>query len=67
MYGENCSKSCGNCKNSQQCHHIDGTCMNGCENGYQGSKCHKGISQETNWRKGKNERYCSFRTHGLKS
>lgn len=46
MYGVNCSKSCGNCKNNQQCDHIDGTCMNGCENGYQGFKCDKGISQE---------------------
>ncbi|XP_065926559.1 uncharacterized protein [Magallana gigas] len=41
MYGENCSKSCGNCKNSEQCHHIDGTCMKRCENGYQGLKCDK--------------------------
>lgn len=43
MYGENCSKSCGNCKNSQQCHHINGSCMNECEKGYQGLKCDKGI------------------------
>lgn len=55
MYGENCSKSCGNCKNNQQCHNIDGTCMSGCENGYQGSKCDKGISHKTNWRNGRNE------------
>lgn len=48
MYGENCSKSCGNCKNSQQCHHISGSCMNGCEKGYQGLNCNKGISQKTN-------------------
>lgn len=38
-YGENCSKSCGNCSGSEQCHHINGTCINGCESGYQGPKC----------------------------
>ncbi|XP_052696012.1 uncharacterized protein LOC128174514 [Crassostrea angulata] len=41
LYGENCSKSCGNCKNNQQCHYINGSCMNGCENGYQGLRCDK--------------------------
>ncbi|XP_065927125.1 adhesion G protein-coupled receptor B1 isoform X5 [Magallana gigas] len=30
---------CGNCFESQQCHHINGTCMNGCSRGYQGVHC----------------------------
>lgn len=39
MYGENCGIACGNCLAKEQCHHINGTCMNGCDRGYQGSKC----------------------------
>lgn len=38
-YGENCSKSCGNCRGSEQCHHINGICINGCDIGYQLPKC----------------------------
>lgn len=41
-YGENCSKTCGKCRHSEQCHHINGTCSNGCDSGYQGDKCDKG-------------------------
>ncbi|XP_065942716.1 multiple epidermal growth factor-like domains protein 11 [Magallana gigas] len=47
LYGENCSKSCGNCKNNQQCHYINGSCMNGCEKGYQGLKCDKECNNGT--------------------
>nr|XP_034321234.1 multiple epidermal growth factor-like domains protein 10 isoform X2 [Crassostrea gigas] len=47
LYGENCSKSCGNCKHNQQCHYINGSCMNGCENGYQGLKCDKECNNGT--------------------
>lgn len=42
MYGENCSISCGHCLAREQCHHINGTCMNGCDSGYQGSSCTEG-------------------------
>lgn len=42
MYGENCSISCGHCLTREQCHHINGTCMNGCDSGYQGSSCTEG-------------------------
>lgn len=38
-YGENCSNSCGNCRGSEQCHHINGICINGCDIGYQVPKC----------------------------
>lgn len=30
---------CGHCHDSQQCHHINGTCLNGCASGYKGVKC----------------------------
>lgn len=43
MYGSNCSVICGNCFESQQCHHINGTCMNGCSRGYQGVHCTEGL------------------------
>lgn len=33
---------CGNCIESEQCHHINGTCMNGCDRGYQGLHCTQG-------------------------
>lgn len=42
MYGENCGIACGNCLAKEQCHHINGTCMNGGDRGYQGSKCTEG-------------------------
>lgn len=42
MYGEGCAIPCGNCLESRQCHHINGTCMNGCDNGYSGSNCTDG-------------------------
>lgn len=38
-YGENCSIPCGYCFESEQCNHINGTCMNGCDSGYQGVLC----------------------------
>lgn len=33
---------CGHCHKSEQCHHINGKCMNGCDSGYQGSICMEG-------------------------
>lgn len=41
-YGKNCSISCGNCLESEQCNHINGICMNGCDSGYQGFLCIEG-------------------------
>eukprot|EP00105_Crassostrea_gigas_P041322 XP_019925470.1 PREDICTED: receptor-type tyrosine-protein phosphatase T isoform X2 [Crassostrea gigas] len=41
MFGERCSSSCGHCLGSEQCHHINGTCMNGCASGYEGELCTK--------------------------
>ncbi|XP_062612923.1 receptor-type tyrosine-protein phosphatase epsilon-like isoform X2 [Saccostrea cucullata] len=39
MYGINCSKKCGNCLDELQCHHINGTCLNGCSSGYKDELC----------------------------
>lgn len=41
-YGDNCSSRCAKCRDMEECHHINGTCMNGCEIGYQGFKCSTG-------------------------
>lgn len=41
-YGENCSMLCGHCVNSEQCHHIKGSCISGCASGYQGPICMEG-------------------------
>lgn len=42
MYGQNCNLSCGHCIMSEQCHHINGTCMSGCDIGYHGLHCTEG-------------------------
>lgn len=41
-YGENCNMPCGHCVKSEQCNHINGTCMNGCDSGYEGLNCTAG-------------------------
>lgn len=41
-FGYKCSLRCGNCRGKEHCHHINGTCMNGCDNGYQGLQCNEG-------------------------
>lgn len=42
-YGERCSNECGHCLNNTACHHVTGTCVNGCEPGYKAPNCTKGI------------------------
>ena len=42
-YGLNCSSVCGHCSDLSDCVHIDGTCQNGCQSGYQGRLCKDGI------------------------
>lgn len=44
MYGVNCTEKCGSCFNFEQCHHLDGTCMKGCDRGFHGSRCIEGYS-----------------------
>lgn len=43
-FGLNCNLPCGHCLNNVvECHYIDGTCLNGCDSGYQGSNCKQSI------------------------
>ncbi|XP_061194994.1 multiple epidermal growth factor-like domains protein 10 [Saccostrea echinata] len=38
-YGDSCNETCRKCMDSEPCHHVNGSCVNGCESGYQGNKC----------------------------
>ena len=38
-YGDECSKVCGWCKHADDCYHVNGTCLNGCESGYIDDMC----------------------------
>lgn len=38
-FGQSCIKGCGNCVHNEQCHHINGSCINGCDPGYDGTQC----------------------------
>ena len=42
MYGVNCSQKCGACLDNGACHHINGSCLKGCDKGYHGQKCDQG-------------------------
>lgn len=42
MCGENHTEVCGHCLQNSTCDHVDGTCENGCEAGYQGRDCKSG-------------------------
>ena len=33
---------CGNCSRGDQCNHVNGSCLNGCDVGVYGDKCDKG-------------------------
>lgn len=42
-YGLECKSKCvGHCKDNKQCNHINGTCDDGCKDGYTGSDCTEG-------------------------
>lgn len=43
LFGRNCTSTCGKCVGAEQCHHINGTCLNGCDPGYKGADCTKGL------------------------
>uniref|UniRef100_K1QM59 Receptor-type tyrosine-protein phosphatase zeta n=1 Tax=Magallana gigas TaxID=29159 RepID=K1QM59_MAGGI len=38
-YGRGCSLTCGACINNTPCHHINGSCLQGCGPGFKGQKC----------------------------
>lgn len=41
-YGVDCNLTCGHCLDVNQCSNINGTCLNGCDAGYQGDLCNNG-------------------------
>lgn len=41
MYGDLCQNECGHCAETPQCHHINGTCLNGCLPGYTSEFCNQ--------------------------
>lgn len=38
-YGFECSETCGNCRDANQCLNTNGTCLGGCKDGFQGFSC----------------------------
>lgn len=46
FYGDECENKCGYCINSTKCHHVNGTCMDGCEPGYKGEYCNIGMDNK---------------------
>ncbi|XP_065943696.1 uncharacterized protein [Magallana gigas] len=38
-YGSQCKEICGHCRDTDQCSNINGTCLTGCDAGYQGDLC----------------------------
>jgi hypothetical protein len=41
-YGAGCQDNCGDCLDYKQCHHINGSCLDGCDIGYVGDFCKTG-------------------------
>lgn len=39
FYGKSCKEICGNCHKINQCFYTNGTCLTGCDDGYQGYLC----------------------------
>jgi hypothetical protein len=46
QYGPGCNQTCGKCREDKQCHHINGSCNDGCKPGYLGTKCDEGNSNK---------------------
>lgn len=41
-YGLDCAFNCSWCRNGTSCHHENGTCIHGCDDGLTGDKCQIG-------------------------
>ena len=48
-YGNGCSEECGHCIDQNGCHHLNGTCSNGCKEGYMGDLCKTSIFPSLLW------------------
>lgn len=42
-FGLECKRICGNCRSGEQCHHVNGICLNGCKKGAAVVNCDIGI------------------------
>lgn len=42
-YGLGCAFTCSRCRNGTPCHHEDGTCLQGCDEGLYGGTCKSGM------------------------
>lgn len=42
-FGLECRSKCGHCLESKHCHHINGSCLNGCLHGYRGDLCNESL------------------------
>ena len=49
MYGVNCSVECGTCVNNEVCHHINGSCLKGCDKGFYGQRCDQSNLRDHFW------------------
>lgn len=38
-YGDACNETCGNCRDGNTCDRVNGTCLTGCDAGYEGDLC----------------------------
>lgn len=38
-YGAGCKETCGHCHDVNQCSKINGTCLTGCDAGFEGDLC----------------------------
>lgn len=47
QFGQNCDFECGHCLHKKQCHHIEGTCSSGCDDGYRGIQCKRICNNNT--------------------
>lgn len=44
-FEDGCYRDCGYCRNMSQCHHENGSCVNGCEPGYKQYDCKQRMSK----------------------
>lgn len=38
-YGAGCKSQCGHCVGEDNCHHVNGSCLLGCQEGFTGDLC----------------------------
>lgn len=43
LFGYDCLEKCGDCFNLGKCNHINGSCLNGCSQGFKGELCRESM------------------------